>query len=66
MNQKKVGVGIPLVVQWLRLHSPNAENSGSIPPGLVAQPKKKKKEVKTKAEVAALIYNIADFGARNL
>lgn len=35
----------------------------------MAQPNKQKKEVKTKqkkAEVAALIYNIADFGARKL
>ena len=61
------------MLQWLRLHSPNAENSGSIPGQGTKFPqaswhnqtkKKKLKQNKTKAEVAALIYNIADFGAR--
>lgn len=66
------------MVQWLRLHSPNAENSGSIPAqgtkfsqaswhNQTNKQKKKLKQNKTKkAEVAALIYNIADFGARKL
>ena len=61
------------MVQWLRLCASSSGNTGSIPGQGTKFPqaswhnqtkKKKLKQNKTKAEVAALIYNIADFGAR--